>query len=506
MEAITELINLITQKRIKKVELFDENNRNKSSNYYKLFDGIHSQQYATDQEAAQDIYGCDASEKKYLILKSRLKQKLLNTLFFLDIREDKEFSPQKAALYECNRMLYHAQVLFLNNSFEIAMPIIDKAYKKAQEFELTRIEYECISLLMQNYARQNQYQDFMNTKNTWEVLGKRLQAEHNAELLLQEAMLEASRAKARKKTAEKVATKALNQISQILKQHPSKRIQHNLFRVKVLQEQIQQDYAQLIQTLQTKEDFLQQNPEILSQAALERIYLARLSSYLHNKDYKSGESYYAAISSKVEESSDTWYQLQEIRVLLAMHCLEYIAAANIFSEVLSQNNFRLLSDNQKEHWKVIQAYLHYVYKTHKIREIRGLIQNSKLDFKLSTYLEEYPEFSKEKRGLNIAKLSSQLLFYLDRHDLAGASTCIEFLTHYKRRYPKKDLYYRSECFIAMLNTMEEEQFKFYQTQRANHKFLSEISSISLQQDDDLSYEVLPFEQIWYNIAELLKQN
>ena len=82
MDALNELIKLVTKKRVKKVELFDENSRNKSSNYFKLFDGIHTRRYQSDTDAAQDIYQCDPSEKKYLILKTRLKQKLLNTLFF----------------------------------------------------------------------------------------------------------------------------------------------------------------------------------------------------------------------------------------------------------------------------------------------------------------------------------------------------------------------------------------------------------------------------------------
>src|SRR4028118_1142287 len=106
MDSLSELIRLVTKKRIKKVELFDESSRNKSSNYFKLFEGIHSGHYRSDQDAAKDIYDCDPSEKKYLILKTRLKQKLLNTLFFLDFEDDENVPAYKNALYDCNKTLY----------------------------------------------------------------------------------------------------------------------------------------------------------------------------------------------------------------------------------------------------------------------------------------------------------------------------------------------------------------------------------------------------------------
>ncbi|MGB3617499.1 MAG: hypothetical protein WBA12_05225, partial [Catalinimonas sp.] len=101
MNNLRQIIDLVTHKRIKKVELFDESSRNKSSNYYRLFEGIRSRRYQSDDDAAADLYDCAPTEKKYLILKTRLKQKLLNTLFFLDFR-DPDVAEYKTVAYECN--------------------------------------------------------------------------------------------------------------------------------------------------------------------------------------------------------------------------------------------------------------------------------------------------------------------------------------------------------------------------------------------------------------------
>ena len=61
MDSIAEIIKIVTKRRIKKVELFDESSRNKNSNYFKLFEGIHQGTYKSDEEAAKDLYDCDPS-------------------------------------------------------------------------------------------------------------------------------------------------------------------------------------------------------------------------------------------------------------------------------------------------------------------------------------------------------------------------------------------------------------------------------------------------------------
>jgi len=49
-----------------------------------LFDNIGKGNYCSDEEAAADLYGQATPGKSYAMLKTRLYDKLLNHLFFLD--------------------------------------------------------------------------------------------------------------------------------------------------------------------------------------------------------------------------------------------------------------------------------------------------------------------------------------------------------------------------------------------------------------------------------------
>jgi hypothetical protein len=188
-----------------------------------------------------------------------------------------------------------------------------------------------------------------------------------------------------------------------------------------------------------------------------------------------------------------------------MHTQNYLKAADIFQSVVEQSNFRLLSDNKKERWKVFQAYLHYIYKTQKIKDIRPAIQNAKTNFKVNEFLLEKPAFAKEKRGLNIASLTVQILFFLEKLETEKISECVAAIEKYCRRYPKKDINFRSECFIGLLSNMSKEDFRFYQTRKASEKLYEEMVSVHMEyHGGNRALEVLPYEVMWNIILDRLK--
>lgn len=504
MDALTELIELVTQKRIKKIELFDESSRNKNSNYFKLFDGIHSRKYKTDEEAAEDIYQCEASAKKYLILKTRLKQKLLNTLFFLDISKTDGITEREQAFYECTRILYHTRILLLNKNWKLAIPTLEKVLKRAQEYEITAIEYECANLLRKYYCEQNNYRSFLTYKEISEHSEAKMITENNSEKSYQELVAHYSKSRYSKEVVLRKAEEYALRIQEDYKKYKSNTIRDNYLKIRTLIYKLSHDYSSTLQVLEEREKHQNQAPKFFSYPEKEDLQMDIMNTFLHLKDFDNAEEYVKHISN-IEEGSDTWFKMQEYRVLTGVHTENYELAATTFKSVLHQNNFRLLSDEDKEKWKCFQAYLHYIYKSKKIKSIRTLIQNSKINFKLSEYVDDRPPFNKEQRGLNIAILSSQILFYLDRWDLDGISDCIQALAPYCRRYPKKDINYRGECFITMLREMQKEDFRFYQTRKNTEKIYQEIVEMPLEyQGGFRSLEVLPYESMWEYILEKLK--
>lgn len=504
MESLSELIRLVTKKRVKKVELFDENSRNKSSNYFKLFDGIHSEKYRSDADAARDIYACDSSEKKYLILKTRLKQKLLNTLFFLDF-EDENTPQYKGVLYECNKALYCAKVLLMNGSKKIAIPAIEKTLKRAQEFRLTDIELECAKILRSHYSTNNQYKEFLQYKELADHIEQRLHAENISDRYYQELVAMYAKSKSNRPKVRRMAEKYYKSLQEDFKKYESTKLSLNYFKIKTMFHQFSDDYASAIEVTEQAEAYVKNNPKFHPASRLEDLAIQKMNFYLHLKNFEAGDAYAKKRITIFEEASANWYSFQEYYLLLSMHTENYLKAAEIFQSVVDQPSFRLLSDNKKERWKVFQAYLHFIYKTHKIKEIRPAIQNAKTNFRVNEFLLEKPIFAKEKRGLNIATLTVQILFFLEKLETEKVNECVAAIEKYCRRYPKKDINFRSECFIGLLSNMSKEDFRFYQTRKASEKLLEEMISVHLEyHGGNRALEVLPYEVMWNIILDRLK--
>ena len=505
MEALRELIYLITKKRIKKAELFDEGSRNKTSNYYRLFDGIHSQKYTSDETAAKDIYDCLPSEKKYLILKTRLKQKLLNTLFFLDYEGDDGSSYQQA-VYECNKQLYAVKVLLMNNASRLAIPLAEKTLRMAEEFELTDIVAECAKIMREHCSATGQYQEFQEYKQVAERAESLLQAENLAERYLQE--LVATYAKANRLGIEKLAEEFHRLLGEMLQARSSTKLKWLNFRIKTMFHQFSDDYRSAIETITQAEVLLDQTPNFRLPARTEEIALQKMNYYLHLKDFEAGEAHaIQTMDLLFADDNASKAIIQEYRFLLAMHTGKYVEAATIFRNFVETPNFMRLSAAKRERWCVFQAYLHYLYKYMKIKEIRPLIQNSKTGFQLFDFLGNKPEFTKEKRGLNIAILTVQILFLLEKMNAATLAEHIGEIEKYSRRYPKKDIHFRSECFIGLLAKMRDENFRFYQTRKSLEKMFDEMCAVPMvYHGGNRALEVLPYETLWNMVLEKLKNH
>ena len=505
MDALSELIKLVTKKRVKKVELFDENSRNKSSNYFKLFDGIHTRRYQSDLDAAKDIYQCDPSEKKYLILKTRLKQKLLNTLFFLDFEDDDNVPAYKNALYECNKALYCAKVLLMNGSKRIAIPSVEKTLRKAEEYYLTDIELECARILRAYYSSNNQYKDFVLYRDLAEQIEQRLTAENLAEKYYQEIVATYAKSKSNKPKVKKLAERYTKALAEDVKRFDSTKLALNYYRIKTLFHQFADDYQAAIEVTEQLETYVAKAPQFHPKTRPEELAIQKMNFYVHLKNFEQGEIHAQQSLTLLKPGSANWFTFQEYHFLLAMHTGQYLKAAETFSSVVDQAGFRLLSEVKKERWKTFQAYLHYIYKTKKIREIRSIIQNAKTSFKLSDYLNDFPAFDKQRRGLNIAILTIQTLFYLEKFDLDPLKERITAIKKYCRRYPKKDTNFRSECFISMLANMSAEELRFYQTRKSSEKIYDEMASVMMEyHGGNRALEVLPYEVMWDMILDKLK--
>lgn len=83
MKNLIEIAQIITKKKIRKIEIFDEHYlQNKSSKFNDFYEGLIQGKFKNDRDAAEHLYKSTPKDDKYRQLKSRFRKRLLNTLFF----------------------------------------------------------------------------------------------------------------------------------------------------------------------------------------------------------------------------------------------------------------------------------------------------------------------------------------------------------------------------------------------------------------------------------------
>ena len=86
MKNLIEISKIVTKKKVRKIEIFDDHSlKHKNSKFNEFYEALMAGKFKNDRDAATFLYSCSPTDDKYRQLKSRFRKRLLNTLFFLDV-------------------------------------------------------------------------------------------------------------------------------------------------------------------------------------------------------------------------------------------------------------------------------------------------------------------------------------------------------------------------------------------------------------------------------------
>jgi hypothetical protein len=205
-----------------------------------------------------------------------------------------------------------------------------------------------------------------------------------------------------------------------------------------------------------------------------------------------------------EEGKINWYITCEYYLILFFHSQQYPKAFKIFLEAFHHSGFKNLPPAYQERWKLYQAFIHYFIAAGIIKP--GLKDEKELGkFKLTRFLNDVPEFSKDKRGANISILILQILFLVQMKRYDEVTERLKALQSYSHRYLRKDDTYRSNCFIHMLLQLPNSYFNKKAAVRKAKKYVDKLAEMPLpkaKQSGEI--EPVPYEHLWEFVLASLK--
>jgi hypothetical protein len=503
MKNLIEISKIVTKKKVKKIEIFDDYSlKNKNSKFNEFYEALMAGKFRNDRDAATFLYDCSPTDDKYRQLKSRFRKRLLNTLFFLDVNLP-DTSGYDRAYFTCNKDWTLVKILLANDAINTAASLARQILTTALKYKFADIIVNCSRILRTNAAENEDEREFEEYDQYIKQFKDILDAEIRSEELYQRVMMNYFRPVTENfDLKERIDTycDALIGLSEI---YDSPVIFYNMYLVWTYRYEMLQDYESMIEVCSRAEQYMKDNPTYYQEGKMATFQLKKMSAFLHLKDYKRGKINAEKCLQSFEEGSDMWFAFLEYYFLLAMHTENYINGIAILTKATGHVRFKKLSLQEREKWKVYEVYINYIIDVFG-EDNPVLRRQNRRTFKVSKFLNDPILYPKELRIFTIFNIIAQILFLIEQKQYTNASDLIERLKNYANRQLKKEEFFRLINFIRLLQQLSKANFRLDDITNAE-KYTARLKEMPFYYRGLISeLEVLPYEQLWEIITKRIR--
>ena len=157
MKNLDELSSLLNRRQIKYAESLDLQKDIEANNKYGIFyHSLRKGRIKSDKDASRILYGIDQAGPKYRKLKSRLFQKMLNSLLTVDLKSFK-LIPSISQQLSQKKRLWLAQLLFELKAKYSAQKLLNQVFKQASEEKWNDLLFHAITLQQHIYVENQNF-------------------------------------------------------------------------------------------------------------------------------------------------------------------------------------------------------------------------------------------------------------------------------------------------------------------------------------------------------------
>ncbi len=505
MEDLKTLISLLSVQKIKQIEILTEG-AELSPKTKALYEAIRDGDINSDEEAAQLLYNTDEKNSAYRKLKYRLNQRLINTLFFIDVQEYSRSEYQKA-YGKVMKNWAAFQILLDKGVKNTAVNLAESILKSALKYDMLEISFLVLKDLKFQYGlfidNKYKYQKYSNQfVEISELLYIKIRSE-DIYLILAREILNSNNYQ---------YTTEIQQLEQEIEQirandkiYKSYNITYYILQSAYYVTIIKNDINEQLAISNTAIDYFLSmnhfsNIAIFSFTEKKGVALLGLNKYDEALDCFDKCLEYIPTKGGV-----AWHYIHNY--LFAAYILQkkYDLAYDVISIIINNPGFIKLNESYREPWYLKEAFIHFLIKIGRITPSES-DSNQLRAFRLSRFNNEVSKFSKDKRGLNITINIIQMLFLIIDEKYDAVLDKLTALRQYNFRYLKRPEYSRSSNFIKMLLKIPEGDYKAALIRKKAEKYYDElINNPSDFSEHTLSLEIIPYEQLWEEILSIFPE-
>lgn len=504
MDVLNELVYIVGRNKVKGINMKDLYLNHHSSKLSQFYQGLSDGLFQSDEDARTLIYPEDQDTDKFRTLKSQLKKRLLNYLFFIDL-ELPTFTDRQKAFLECNKQWAMTNILFGRGARNAGVETAEKLLKKALHFEFNEIVVDVSKLLRFHFGviagNKKKYKKYKHIYERHELYYLN---ENRIEGYYTDVIFSSFSQKNSKIKLERNLEFAMQKIRPLLAQTPSYKAQLYGYLTEVILHASQFENHKMIDACQKAIAFFE-SKSYQANTPLQIFYYQQLIAFTQLGKFEKGKRVAERCLSLLEEGTFNWFKYYESYFILATHTSQYSVAYKIFDLVVNHPRFLAMPEETKEIWKIYEAYLHLLQRSKKLQGL-NMDTTALSKFRLGRFLNEIPVYSKEKRGMNIAVLVIQILLSIQKGEYNKAIDRIEAIEKYCTRYLRNEETLRSYYFIKMLLVIPSQSFHKEAVLRHTKNFQEKLNKLPLEiANQDHKIEVIPYEELWNLGIQLLQE-
>lgn len=502
MKDLIEIANLLSIQKLRQVEVFSEKiDQNSKSDL--LFAAIRDGLVSNDDEAIEYIYGGTRDSKAaYLKLKYRLKEKLLNTIFFVDIQQYSK-SPIDKALARVSKTYAAATLLTSKKRSKSARNLLESILKTCVKYDFTEYKYLIYKELRKKYGLFSyDKRKHLSLNKLFKESRKILRLSDDIEEFYLELARKVSFSKSLIYTDEiklleeefdPLYEEALT-VDDFWTRYYAYNCRYYLLMYKDDLEARSRLCDDALQYFETKIGFT----GLATFSFLQKKGLAMLQL---GKPETSIEYFNKCLEFNPAKDGLGWLALNNYKFAAYVLQRKYGEAYKILSIVLNTKGFKSISKEFQQPWYIREAYVHFLTLAERI-DLENIEVKPLRKFRLARFLNEVHEFSKDKKGLNVTINIVQVLLLLMEQNYDKAGDKLISLKQYSQRHLKSKEHIRSTTFLKMLDIFHEYQQELI---KVKHKSLEQLLTLKnnpqVYTEQSIQTEIIPYEHLWHLLLE-----
>ena len=500
MNEIKELLRIVSKHRMKKIDVLSTTHESEND-YAKAAKSIQGGMINTDDEMAA-LISYKKSSLKFRTFKVRLKEKLLNSLLFLDF-DPREIAGYGRAMSVCSRNQHGIRLLLYLSARNSAMHLAKITLKKAIEFEFAEIALFCAKTLRTQSSFIGDQKQFDMYNKLHDFYAMQVAAESKAAESLEKIYVNQVNFNVIDADDIKLIKSSLSTVKILMVNHKSYQVGLNYYRIKAISELISKSYHSSLKTWEEFDGFIEKYRHFEYKVRKGESSLQKMYCYVMLRDYKNGEKCAGQCEVLFKKSTNNWLIYKEYYFLLLMHTKKYLKAGQTINVVTNDGHFKNWDVNRREKWQIMEAYYNLMYRAGKIKKGATGIRQAK--YRFTKFLNNAPILSKDKKGHNASLLIIQAVYLLLEHNYEGFENIMESLKRYASRYFPEGQNFRSLIFIKMIITVFKCGYDKKVIQIQTKRLYTQLSKLQFKHVSTTEgLEVVPFMDLWEIVLESLE--